>query len=250
MQPNTEKFELLSVGACRKDHNGMSEVRVGKYTIRLGASQYIRREAIEASTALYPLNGYFPDACVFGSKMNVYFCTLRDYGGTHENWEEFIRGVAKRIKSGERALAWCTGSHGRTGTFAASLIALMEPETQDPIKAIRERHCKKSVETLAQAESIYRLRGESLPEEYVELFRPKPIIPTTVQSHGVTPFYRNVGLSKSDSHVISGNVSWWEQFCDAYNEGELPSWYMKDISEEREAERLAIEKATAFLHKK
>ena len=65
-------------------------------------------------------------------------------------------------------MVYCMGSHGRTGTFIASLIALLESkeQTPDPIAAVRERHCSKSVETIGQARAIFALRGEKLPKKY------------------------------------------------------------------------------------
>ena len=49
-------------------------------------------------------------------------------------------------------------------------VAIMEPETADPIAAVRERHCHKCVESRAQATAIFALRGEALPEKYDKEF--------------------------------------------------------------------------------
>jgi hypothetical protein len=89
-----------------------------------------------------------------------------------DNWRESLESeVIPRLKAGLTLIGFCIGGHGRTGTLIASLIALLEPETDDPIAAARERHCRKAVETRAQAEGIYALRGEELPEKYVAEFR-------------------------------------------------------------------------------
>jgi protein-tyrosine phosphatase len=68
--------------------------------------------------------------------------------------------------------------HGRTGTFLASLIALLEDDhtTPDPIAAVRERHCEQAVESVAQGEAIFALRGQPLPRKYRRtLWAPRPI---------------------------------------------------------------------------
>ncbi len=56
-----------------------------------------------------------------------------------------------------------------------SLIALLESaeETPDPIEAVRTRHCHHAVETLAQAEGIFALRGQELPQKYHTAFPPR-----------------------------------------------------------------------------
>jgi protein-tyrosine phosphatase len=57
-------------------------------------------------------------------------------------------------------LIFCLGSHGRTGTVIAGLIAMLEPEVDDPIEAVRKRHCGKSVETREQAEWVRNLHHQ------------------------------------------------------------------------------------------
>ena len=88
-----------------------------------------------------------------------------------------ILSVIDELERGQKILTFCVGSHGRTGTFLASLIAVLETaeETPDPIEAVRLRHCHHAVETLAQAEGVFALRGESLPERYVTAFTKKAV---------------------------------------------------------------------------
>ena len=109
----------------------------------------------------------------FGRSYQILAAPLADYGGVPVEWGNFLRKqVIPLLESGKRVLAFCMGSHGRTGCFLASLIAILEPETPDPIAAVRERHCPRAVESRAQAEAIFALRGESLPAKYEEEFRP------------------------------------------------------------------------------
>lgn len=43
---------------------------------------------------------------------------------------------------------------------------ILEPQTADPIAAIRERYRHYAVENLAQAKAIFALRGEPVPLKY------------------------------------------------------------------------------------
>jgi hypothetical protein len=42
----------------------------------------------------------------------------------------------------------------------------MEPETADPLAAVRERYCPRAVETSEQGTAIFALRGQPLPAQY------------------------------------------------------------------------------------
>lgn len=43
---------------------------------------------------------------------------------------------------------------------------ILEPQTADPIAAIRQRYRHYAVENLAQAKAIFALRGEPVPLKY------------------------------------------------------------------------------------
>jgi hypothetical protein len=147
---------------------------VGPYTVLAGGTRDLTEEDLERADVLVPLNGEAPFA--LGRAYRVIGCSLRDYGGVPKEWREFLeRVIVPELQAGNRLLAFCVGSHGRTGTFLASLIALLESaeETPDPIAAVRARHCHKAVETRAQAEAVFALRGEPLPAEYEKEFAPR-----------------------------------------------------------------------------
>jgi hypothetical protein len=79
--------------------------------------------------------------------------------------------VIPLLAESKKLLGFCMASQGRTGTWLASLVAILEPDTADPIAAIRQRHCQHAVETLAQAKAIFALRGEELPAKYRRQFK-------------------------------------------------------------------------------
>jgi hypothetical protein len=108
----------------------------------------------------------------FGKRYEVFAAPLRDFGGVPRSWRRFLEQVIEELEQGKNLLAFCGAGHGRTGTFLASLIALLESadETPDPIAAVRERYCDLAVETLAQAEGIFNLRHETVPGQYQREF--------------------------------------------------------------------------------
>lgn len=156
------------------DHYGAVEVKVGAFTLFPGGLQYLRPGDFDNADIIVPLHhdGY-SELFTFGRKYDVLCAHLPDFGGVTENWKEFLTGtVIPLLEEGKKLLPFCIGSKGRTGTFIASLIALLEPETEDPIAAVRERHCPHAVETIAQGTAIYALRGLPLPAHYAKSLRP------------------------------------------------------------------------------
>lgn len=155
-------------------HRG-GAVRVGLFTVLAGGTNDLQPEDLRKADILIPLTDKLPRTSL-GQPLPIIAAPLRDYGGVPDGWERFLRTVViPLLADGKRVLAYCMGSHGRTGTFLASLIALLESEreTPDPIAAVRQRHCCRAVESLAQAEAIFNLRGQPLPEKYrQEFFRP------------------------------------------------------------------------------
>jgi len=102
----------------------------------------------------------------FGVRFNVLSAPLHDFGGVPAAWGPFVSQLADEVKDNVCILGYCDGGHGRTGTLLASLIAVLEPQTEDPIAAVRERYCRHAVETSEQGAAIFALRGKPLPEKY------------------------------------------------------------------------------------
>lgn len=151
-------------------HPGTKPVIIGGKKVYLGANWDIPYQTLEQMDLILPLNGYIPANSRYGSYLPIISCELPDRGGLPTYWKIFMERMIEYIKKNKKLIAYCTGSHGRTGAFGASLIALMEPDVKDPIAAIRKRHCKKAVESFAQAEGIFKLKDMEVPEKYVEEF--------------------------------------------------------------------------------
>jgi hypothetical protein len=156
-------------------HRG-EPVQVGPYTIYAGGLQYFQsNEDLVGYDILIPLTNGFPMGMVFGQRYTIMAAPLVDYGGVPPGWRNFLEEVVKELKAGKKILAFCVGSHGRTGCFLGSLIALLEKdETMDPLGAVWDRHCDHAVETLAQAEAIFQICGKKLPPQYVAEYSPPP----------------------------------------------------------------------------
>ncbi len=158
--------------ARRCDHRGLVPVRVGPYTIHAGALYRMTPQDFAGYDVLVPLSVDAPIPFEFGARYRILAAPLRDHSGVHPHWRALLDDIVAELAGGARLCVFCLASHGRTGCLVGSLIALLETaeETPDPIAAVRARHCAYAVETLEQAQAVYALRGDSLPDQYVEEF--------------------------------------------------------------------------------
>jgi hypothetical protein len=170
--------------AC--DHRGLVPVAVGPYQIFAGGTRYLQAEDLVGFDLVLPLGEAAPLA--LGQRAPIVGCPWRDFQPPPAGMGDFLREVLiPALAAGQRVLAFCIGSHGRTGTLIASLIAVLEPSTQDPIAVARARHCTKAVETAEQAKFIFALRGAPCPVQYA----PPPPPPVAVQSFGGGAYQRS-----------------------------------------------------------
>lgn len=190
-QSNARQSRSPTKAAAHRSHRG-EPVKVGRYTVFLGGTMYLKAEDLRDADILVPLtevSWQFASSHVIdssspgvgnrqmlpslerGRSYQVLAAPLVDFGGVPAEWGSVLRDkVIPLLADGKRLLAFCMGSHGRTGTFLASLIALLEPSCADPIAAARRRHCERAVETRAQGQAVFALRGKELPERYQRLF--------------------------------------------------------------------------------
>jgi hypothetical protein len=158
-------------------HRGERPVKVGAYSIYLGGTMYFQAGDVDNFDVLIPLtetglpfgemvevDGSQPmkkmPPLTAGRKYQVLPLPIIDFQGPPANWGDVVRAkVVPLLASGKKVVAFCAGSHGRTGTLLASLIAILEPEAFYPIAVARKRHCSHAVETREQAEAIDKLRG-------------------------------------------------------------------------------------------
>lgn len=143
-------------------HSGTEEVKVGQHIVRAGGIMYPGFYTVldQPDTLAVTLT----DKLVIGPnepRYQLIWLPLKDFGGVPANWRQTLEGIIiPQLEAGKQVLAFCEGGHGRTGTFLGSLVALLEDsaETPDPIEAVRQRYCRKAVETQDQVDGILALR--------------------------------------------------------------------------------------------
>lgn len=181
-----DKFDNAFTLYTKCEHPALAPIMIGCYPVWFGANKDIGVKTIHEMDYICALSGYMPTA-YFGAHVTFINCPLTDMGGVPDFWDSFIDDVVTEIKAGKKILAYCVGGHGRTGTFGASLISVLEPDTPDPIDAMRERHCYKAVETLRQADAVFALRNVELPQRYVSQHHKNTSTTGNVSTKGSKP---------------------------------------------------------------
>ena len=85
----------------------------------------------------------------------------------------FAMIVVEKLQKGETVGIHCMGGHGRTGYFVSAVLWLLEvPQLlgyPDPVKFIREKYCKKAIESDRQLQSLSVFTGiDGLDKIYEE----------------------------------------------------------------------------------
>lgn len=165
----------VEVLAAHQSHRG-DLVKVGEFEISLGGAQYRPLMDLLDYDLVVPfletghpaLEGLLkPVKAAGGPVIRPY--PISDFSGVPDDWTDFLSSVVRELKAGRKVIGFCMGGHGRTGTILASLIAILEPDIEDPITAARSRYCKYAVETRAQAKAVFALKGQLLPTKYGNL---------------------------------------------------------------------------------
>jgi hypothetical protein len=148
---------------CR--HQGVA-VYIGGHFIYAGGGNYLKPEDM-ASYKLRVLLRAEQETrnLAFGYFENGFlWLPIPDYQTVHESdwseWKQALQVVANAVSKGHRVIVFCAGGHGRTGLFLASLLALMEPDIDDPTAELRRRYCHKAVETEKQEAQVKRFLNE------------------------------------------------------------------------------------------
>lgn len=155
----------------RCSHTGEQPVQVGAFTIHASGTDYLKDPALLAGyDLLMPLDAFRLPAYGFGQRYNVLAAPIPDFQPPPPAFRWLLeQEVIPALADGQKVLMFCIGSHGRTGTALASLIALLEPNAKDPIAITRSRHCHRAVETREQAEYVFGLLGKPLPKQWRRL---------------------------------------------------------------------------------
>jgi len=149
------------------DHRG-DKIRAGPYEVLVGGTRYMKVGDLRKADVVVPLIERRLSKRI-RERFNILPYPWPDFRPPPEGFKQFLEEkIVPLLHEGKKVLVFCVGGHGRTGTFLASLIALIESvaETPDPIAAVRERHCSHAVETLEQVAAVFALRGQAVPEIY------------------------------------------------------------------------------------
>lgn len=157
---------------CKAKHTGEAIIEITpEVKVRAAAYNHISQTAFDEATILVPLNGSIPKSLWrFGHGKFIVQAELQDRGGVPADWLEcvdYIISLAHKYP----VMGWCLGSHGRTGTWLASMKARLDPACEDPIQWARDVHCKHAVESKKQAEAVFAILGKPLPAKYEDEFK-------------------------------------------------------------------------------
>jgi protein-tyrosine phosphatase len=153
-------------------HLGDVPIKVGPYEVFATGMKYIWRGALDLLQfdVLVPLDNKFGDDEASDEQEVIWGGEIPDFAAPGEGYVDFLsEKVIPELEAGKRVVIFCTASHGRTGTVIAGLIAMLEPETDDPIEAVRKRHCGQAVETREQAIWVRDLHQRTLAERITEV---------------------------------------------------------------------------------
>lgn len=157
--------------AARKEHEPHrgAPVRVGEFQIFLGGTAYLSPYDLRGYDMVIPFveEEKLPvwlESVASPKKVRRY--PIPDFSAPPADWPDFVNEVAQSLKQGQKVMGFCVGGHGRTGTFLASLIAVLEPDVRDPIAEARSRYCGHAVEISEQAGAVFALKGKPLPKKY------------------------------------------------------------------------------------
>lgn len=157
-----------------KDHCAQA-VQIGGCTVLAGGLNYLKKPGdFGGIDVLIPLEtrrviSLDVSPLEVGQEVRILGCPWPDFSPPPPELKWLLEErVIPLLKEGKTVLVFCAGGHGRTGTFLASLLALLEPDIKDPVAEIRTRYCSHAVETDEQARAVFALVGKDVPEVYRE----------------------------------------------------------------------------------
>ena len=111
------------------------------------------KKAVEAGAeVLIPLASVFEEVWGYFDG-DIYAIPIADYGTLKADLlKKKAEQVAGWVRDGRKVAIGCMGGHGRTGYFAAAVLGLLG--VPDPVGELREKYCKKAVESGAQLKSL------------------------------------------------------------------------------------------------
>lgn len=108
-----------------------------------------------------------------------------------DNFTKLLDWTLENITAGKKVFCGCIGGHGRTGLFLTALVLRTEFEVDDALKFVREKYCKKAVESSEQIEWLKKNFGLKTNESPT-----KKVVPSST-SYGYNDYKTGKQLSFS-----------------------------------------------------
>jgi hypothetical protein len=142
-----------------RGHHG-EPIKIGSHEVWAGGFQ-LGSDCLGEIDTLVSLSNEQPDLTDYPNVEHLKFIIV-DFG-IDAGLKGFLETeVTPRLEQRKILAFHCMFGIGRTGTALAALIALLEPDTVDPIAVLRKRYCPQAVETLTQAKFVFDCAGRPL----------------------------------------------------------------------------------------
>ena len=95
------------------------------------------------------------------SSGKIIYVAWPDWGTIEQDLFKWLINIAMQaLNRGKSVEIGCIGSHGRTGTLLAGIVASIEDlRPKESIAKVRLEYCKRAIETKGQEKMIYDLAG-------------------------------------------------------------------------------------------
>ena len=143
-------------------------VQIGEYTVTAIGSRYLtgpKREYMPEGRGIYLDYSSWKSELEHPWSPSCILVKWPDFGTISlDAFTPLLTQVINHLRNGVPVEIGCIGAHGRTGTFLAGLIILLERlPVGEAIRSLRTRYCANAIETPAQELLLYALAGEEAP---------------------------------------------------------------------------------------
>jgi len=108
---------------------------------------------------------------LFAQRARIIYYPIEDRGvPVYEGFSSLIDLILEYLNNKKKVIINCFGGHGRTGLVLCCVMGKLKPEISDIIKYCRDIYCKQIIESLKQAEFVFKFLNKKLPQKYVEEF--------------------------------------------------------------------------------
>lgn len=149
-------------------HKGFTQIYPNLY---VGKESDIDSEFIKDIDILIPLNSLTSSVWKWGWRGEIKYVPTSDFGTLPKDIERsLVDYIVDHIKGGAKIAIFCVGGHGRTGYITSLVLGSLGID--DPIKFLRTKYCKHSVESYNQVKAISEFLNKPnfLEDYYIEAY--------------------------------------------------------------------------------